>query len=276
MNASPYLNDNALVLPADGHLQALVFFPLQVLITYLWPVPATFARHKEHARWSILTVWLGCFALTTGLGACIWGRLPALNQGLKDISFNHLIPQPLAPAVVITLTLLAPLLILGWTLALHFLAHTQQGRGSYHTQLYSVLVIATPPVLLLIATTLLLSIAPNMATQLRLPLTAMAILLTLYSFLLCLPSLMGVQQLSRGKAIICLVTVLTVALLLVFFTDLFSSHNTSDGGGGGRSFKKPKNWHARYCPHCGFSLQVYDRLHDTPTHICPRCGQPLS
>ncbi|GCE31606.1 hypothetical protein KDA_70900 [Dictyobacter alpinus] len=275
MNTSPYLNNNALTLPEDGHFQVMVSFPLQVLATYLWPVPTTFARHKQQARWSILTIWLSGLLLITGVGAYIWGRLPTLNRGIENLSLHHLNPQILTPASVIALALTPPLLILGWTLALHLLARTQEGRGSYHVQLYSMQIIATPPVLLLITTTLLLSVAPNMATPLRLPLAAIAILLSLYSFLLCLPSLMGVQQLSRKQAIICLVIILTVALLLIFFMDTFSSNHTS-GGGGERSTKKPKNWHARYCSYCGFSLQVYDRLHDTHTQICPRCGQTLS
>jgi hypothetical protein len=167
-------------------------------------------------------------------------------------------------------------LILAWAFALHFLAHAQQGQGSYRAQLYSVLIIGTPLALMLLATALLLSIAPALAAIIRIPIIAVGILLLLYSFLLLIPSLMGVQQLSAGKALTCLVIILTVALLLFFISDIFDSNQTSHGGGGNNNFKSvKKNPRARFCSSCGFSLEVYDRLRDTPVQSCPRCGTPL-
>ncbi len=272
MNVDQTVRDNARLLSANT--KVFLSFPLMVLATYFWPMPATFARQKEHATWSIIIVLLSVFTVITGICIYVWGRLATLSQGVRILSLNRLDPHPFSLLNTGILTLMVPFLILAWAFALHILAHMQQGRGSYRAQAYSVLIIETPLILMLVSTVLLLSVAPTIGEAIRIPFTAISLLLLVYNIFLLLPSLMGVQHLSAKQALLCLLVILTVCLLLVIYSDSSSTHSTSQGSGD-RHFKRTKNQHARYCSHCGFSLDVYDQLHETLTQSCPKCGKPL-
>ncbi len=274
MNVSPSVRDNALAQLPDKYTRTFLSFPVMVLVVYLWPTPATFTRQKEHATWSNLIVLLSVFTLITGMCIYVWGRLPSLNRGIQLLSLYHLAPHPFSLLGTTMLTLLIPFLILAWAFALHTLAHMQQGQGTYRAQVYGVLVIETPLLLMLVTTMFLLSVAPAIGVAIRIPFAIISLLLLVYSVLLLLPCLMGVQQLSARKAIICLMVILTVCLLLVIYSDSSTAHSTS-GGSGDHQFKRARNQHKRFCSHCGFSLEVYDQLHKTPTQSCPKCGTPL-
>ncbi len=263
----------------DADLLALLSFPLVVLATYAWPTPATFARHKNQASWGVLIILLALLATIAGSIAYVWGRLPSLSQGIASLSLNHVAPHQLSIALVIILALGVPLLALAFAGTLHYIAHTQQGQGTYHAQLYSLLVIETPLALLLLIVIGLLCIAPTLGNIARIPFAGAGLLLLLYSLLLYVPSLMGIQSLSVGKSLLCLVSVLVIVLLLVVFVHmLFESSDTSNNHGrGDRHFKRKRNGRERICPHCNFSLEVHDQLHRTAlAQSCPRCGSPLA
>ncbi len=259
---------------------SLFAFPFVAFSTYLWPTPTAFARHRDQASAGVLASLLALLAAITAVLAYAWGRVPSLSRGMQALSQNHLTPRPLSMALVITLALLLPLLALAFAGILHYAARQQKGQGTYGAQLYSLLAIGTPFVLLCVATTLLLSLVPGLGAVLRIPLTAIALLMLLYNLLLLLPALMGVQGLSMKQAAICLLSLLVVTLLLVFLFNLFGDYDTSSHGGGNRSgdrsFKKVKYRNERLCPRCGFSLAVYDQLRDVPVQACPRCGNPLA
>ncbi|GAC1509148.1 MAG: hypothetical protein NVS2B12_24920 [Ktedonobacteraceae bacterium] len=260
-------------------LAALLAFPLIVLATYAWPIPTTFARHKEHATWSVLVALLVLQALVASALLYAWGRVPTLKLGIEALSMNHLTPQPLAPALVVILALVLPLLAPGFAGALHSVARAQRGQGSYRVQLYSILVIEAAPVLLLVTTALVLTAMPLLGIVARLPLACITFVLVSYSLLLTLLSLMGVQKLSAGKSLLCLSSVLIVVLLLVALAAVFDANiSHPDGGGGNGSFKKERHGPARTCTRCGFSLEIYDRLHQNQTAAqnCPKCGYPLA
>ncbi|MBA2682661.1 MAG: YIP1 family protein [Ktedonobacteraceae bacterium] len=276
----PWSNAAATAQP-PSFLLALFSFPLVVLTTYAWPTSTTFARHKNSADRGVLVILLALLAGVTGICAYAWGRLPTLDRGIEALSINRLVPHSLSLTLVMFLSLLPPLLLLAWAGALHYVARTQQGQGTYRMQLYSALVIETPLVLFLIAVALLLFVAPPIGTIARVPFAAAGLLLVLYSLLLYVPSLMTVQNLSARKSWLCLVSVLVVVLLLVVFVSmLFGDWDTSSnrGGSGNRHFKRKRSsGRERTCPHCGFSLEVYDQLHRTAlTQSCPRCGGPLA
>jgi hypothetical protein len=281
MNADPYARYNNTLPPTpparSQQESALFSFPFAVLLAYVYPTPTTFARQKRDLVASNVLFCLVLFLLT-GLCGYLWGRLPALNSGITILSFAHLVPHPLTIAAVVALAVVTTGGVLAFAGALHWLAHAQQGQGKYRAQLYSVLVIATPPLLLGFAVVLLLCIAPSLALLIRLPFVVILCLLFVYSLLLHVPALMGIQQLKIWQAVLC-VALLVVAVLLVFMLpNLFDSNHDGNGnnGSGDRRFTKPRRGKARFCPHCGFSLEVYDQLHkEAPTQLCPKCGRSL-
>ncbi|WP_136625283.1 hypothetical protein [Dictyobacter kobayashii] len=203
------------------------------------------------------------------------GRVATLNSGIQNLNVPTLTPHPLERGLVITLTLGVPLLIIALAGAAHILAHMQKGQGRYCVQLYSVLVIETPLLIMLFGSMLFLSLAPTLGGVARIPLAIVAILLFLYSVLLLVPSLMGVQQLSVKDAIICVFLILIVVLFIFMLSDNFDSNNAHGGGSSSSNYKRSKSRKARFCTQCGFSLEVYDRLHNALTQSCPRCGKPL-
>lgn len=272
----------AATMPEPSFLAALFSFPFVVLATYAWPVPATFARHKSAASWSVLVVLVALLTMVTGILAYVWGRLPTLDQGIEALSVNRVTPHPLSFALVITLAFAAPIFLLAWVTVLHYVAHTQQGQGSYRAQLYSTLVIETPLVLFLVIVALLLFVVPTLGSIARVPFVIIGILLSLYNLLLFVPSLMAIQGLSAEKALTCMISVVVIVLLLVAIVSILfesdgNASNNQQGGSSNRYRGNRRRRRERICPHCGFSLEVYDQLHRTAlTQSCPRCGDPLA
>ncbi len=278
MYTDPYAYRNTFVppsKPASGPVGALLSFPFIVLTAYCWPTPTTFARQKSDPVGSNMLVCLGLL-LVTGLYASLWGRLPSLRNGIATLSFGRLLPQPLSAVQILFLAFVTPGLILAFAGILHWLAHMQGGQGKYRAQLYSVLVIATPPILLVSIMLLLLSVLPDVALLIRVPFISAALLLFIYSLFLHVPALMGVQQLKAWQAVFCMAVIVVVVLLVFLIPDMFSDSHDNHGGGGDSHSTRPRNRKARFCPYCGFSLEVYDQLHTTSTQTCPKCGKSLT
>lgn len=275
MNSDLYSGYNSHADRPLSFLPALFSFPLLVLMAYVWPTPTTFARQKAHAHWSVIIILLSLLATLTGIFSYAWGRLLSLNQGIQALSLNHLSPHSLTLRFALILAMLAPLLLLTFAAVLHMAARSQQGKGTYRAQLYSVVIIETPLVLLLSIGAILLFIAPSMGTITRIPFAVAALLLVLYSLLLLVPSLMGIQHLSGKQAALCLVSLLIVTLIVVIFFEISDGNQTSTANGSGKSTFRWKKGQGRFCPYCGFSLAVYDKLHDTVTQSCPKCGKAL-
>lgn len=239
-------------MPHRPALLALFAFPFLSLKMYLLPSPASFAKEQDRVGWSTLWMLLLVFTVVVGAMTWAWGRLPRLTQGISLLTLGHVTPQPLSIGVCIALAVAAPLVLLLVVAFMHWVAKQMGGKGTYRAQCYTVLLVGMVPLLVIAVLFFALNSNPLLGNSQRLIFAAVVIAIVLYSFLLHILAVMGVQQLGFGKAFVAAVSVLIVVVilaLLVMAPDGIFDSSSSQGGANSYSTNAGRRrWRSRYQP----------------------------
>lgn len=192
------------------------------------------------------------------------------------------------------MALAVPLVFLLVVGVMHHVARKPGGSGTYRAQCYTAQLIGLPLLLAILAVAFVLDLHPTTGSQpMAYGLVVLAVVL--YGFILHMCSVMAVQQLRAGKAMLVVLVGLVLVVVLIVIAaailestsgDSNSSHSGGDGsshnGGnsdsidadaGGLGRRSPGI--ALLCPNCGLHRSV-PMVQAQLSGFCPRCGAPIT
>ncbi len=253
--ATPYPQGQAtgLPIPYRPYLLALFAFPFQCLKMFLLPSVATFAKEKDRVGWRVIWTLLLGLALITGATTYLWGRLPGLTRGIQALSLDRVTPQPLSPVASLVMALITPFVFLLVIGSMHLVARKLGGKGTYRAQNYTALLINMPLLLIVFALVLVPGLYPAAGNSLRLVLASVGLAFVLYSIILHVLAVIAVQQLSAGRAIVVVlsmmfivlaIAVILAAIALLEDASFFDSGSGHSSGGGGKGSSSGSGGHS--------------------------------